>query len=305
MNQKPETMNQKPETMNQKPETMNQKPKTMNQKPETGNQQQLTLGFSPCPNDTFIFNALVNGTVNIPGFEVRERLHDVETLNQLAFDNVLDVTKLSFFAWLMVQDRYDLLASGGALGFGCGPVVIARKDMTPTDMAHCRIVLPGRWTTAHLLFRLWAPQARQRCFVPYDQIFDTLEAGQADCGVIIHESRFTYQSMGFRAVADLGAWWEEQTGLPIPLGCIAAHKRLGKETATAVETAIRASIDLARRDPAATLPYIRIHAQEMTAEVLDAHIQTFVNEFSLDLGATGRKAVAALAEEARRTGVMP
>jgi len=284
---------------------LNFEPETMNQKPESRNQKPLTLGFSPCPNDTFIFNALVNGAVNIPGFKVREQLHDVETLNQMAFDNVLDVTKLSFFAWLMVQDRYDLLASGGALGFGCGPVVIARKDMTPAEMADCRIVLPGRWTTAHLLFRLWAPQARQRIFVPYDQIFGTLEAGQADCGVIIHESRFTFQSMGFVAVADLGAWWEAQTGLPIPLGCIAAHKRLGKETAAAAETAIRASIALARKDPAATLPYIRTHAQEMTAEVLEAHIQAFVNEFSLDLGAAGRKAVAALAEKARRTGVIP
>ncbi len=277
----------------------------MNQEPETTNQKPLTLGFSPCPNDTFIFNALVNGAVNIPGFKVREQLHDVETLNQMAFDNALDVTKLSFFAWLMVQDQYDLLASGGALGFGCGPMVIARKGMNAADLADCRIALPGRWTTAHLLFRLWAPQVRERFFVTYDQIFEALEAGRADCGVIIHESRFTFQSMGFVAVADLGAWWEEQTGLPIPLGCIAAHKRIGKETATAMETAIRASIALAQQDPAATLPYIRTHAQEMTAEVLEAHIQAFVNEFSLDLGATGRQAVAALAEAARRTGVIP
>jgi 1,4-dihydroxy-6-naphthoate synthase len=274
-------------------------------KPETRNHKPLTLGFSPCPNDTFIFNGIINGAVKIPGYKVCEELHDVETLNQMAFDNVLDVTKLSFFAWLMVQDQYDLLASGGALGFGCGPVVIARKGMTVADMTHSRVVLPGRWTTAHLLFRLWAPHAHQRFFVPYDQIFGTLEAGRADCGVIIHESRFTFQKMGFTAVADLGAWWEEQTGLPIPLGCIAAHKRLSKETATAMQIAIRESIALARKNPAATLPYIRTHAQEMTVEVLEAHIQTFVNEFSLDLGATGRKAVAALAEQAHRTGVIP
>ncbi len=265
----------------------------------------LTLGFSPCPNDTFIFNAIINSAVQLPGYKISEELHDVETLNQMAFDNVLDVTKLSFFAWLMVQDQYDLLASGGALGFGCGPVVIARKGMTVADLTDSRVVLPGRWTTAHLLFRLWAPQAHQRFFVPYDQIFHTLEAGRADCGVIIHESRFTFQQMGFSAVADLGAWWEQKTGLPIPLGCIAAHKRLGKETATAMESAIRESISLARKDPAATLPYIRTHAQEMTVEVLEAHIQTFVNEFSFDLGATGRKAVAALAEQAHRTGVIP
>lgn len=276
---------------------MNHKPKTINQKP-------LSLGFSPCPNDTFIFNALVNGTVKIPGFRVQTQLHDVETLNQMAFEGALDVTKLSFFAWLMVREQYDLLASGGALGFGCGPVVIASKPLTAADMANCRIVLPGQWTTAHLLFRLWAPQARQRFFVPYDQIFNILAEGGADCGVIIHESRFTFQQKGFAAVADLGAWWEEQTGLPIPLGCIAAHKRLGRDTASAVEDAIRKSIALARQDPGSTQPYIRAHAQEMTAEVLDAHIRTFVNEFSLDLGPVGRNAVAALADKARLTGVI-
>lgn len=265
----------------------------------------LTLGFSPCPNDTFIFNALINGSVGIPGFSVQEALHDVETLNQMAFDNVLDVSKLSFFAWLMVRGQYTLLASGGALGFGCGPVVIARKSLTAADMPGCRVVLPGRWTTAHLLFRLWAPQAEQRFFVPYDQIFSTLEAGQADCGVIIHESRFTYRQKGFVTVADLGAWWEEQTGLPIPLGCIAAHKRIGDNTASAAEAAICESIAMARKDPAAALPYIRRHAQEMTIDVLEAHIETFVNEFSFDLGVRGRNAVTALEEKARLAGVIP
>jgi 1,4-dihydroxy-6-naphthoate synthase len=278
---------------------------TLNHKPQTINHKPISLGFSPCPNDTFIFNALVNGAVETPGFHVQPQLHDVETLNQMAFEGVLDVTKLSFFAWLMVRDQYDLLASGGALGFGCGPVVIAAKPMTAADMAGCRIVLPGQWTTAHLLFRLWAPQARQRSFAPYDQIFDILAEGRADCGVIIHESRFTFQQKGFAAVADLGAWWEGQTGLPIPLGCIAAHKRLGRHAASAVEDAIRKSIASAWKDPGATLPYIRAHAQEMTAEVLDAHIHTFVNEFSVDLGSVGRNAVATLAEKARQTGVIP
>jgi 1,4-dihydroxy-6-naphthoate synthase len=269
------------------------------------NLEPLSLGFSPCPNDTFIFNALVNGGVKIPGFNIQPVLHDVETLNQMAFEGALDVTKLSFFAWLMVRDQYDLLASGGALGFGCGPVVITSKPLTADDMAHCRIVLPGQWTTAHLLFRLWAPKARQRFFAPYDQIFNILAEGGADCGVIIHESRFTFQQKGFAAVADLGAWWEEQTGLPIPLGCIAAHKRLGRDAASAVEDAIRKSIVLARQDPGSAQPYIRAHAQEMTAEVLEAHIHSFVNEFSVDLGPVGRNAVAALADKARITGVIP
>lgn len=264
----------------------------------------LTLGFSPCPNDTFIFEALVNGKVQIPGFCIQETLHDVETLNQMAFHDILDVTKLSFFAWLMVKDRYELLASGAALGFGCGPLVIAREKMDLTELEHARIVVPGQWTTAHLLLRLLAPNAKHRFFAPYDRIFDTLRSGKADCGVIIHESRFTFQQMGFQLIMDLGAWWEKETGLPIPLGCIAAHHRIGKSSITAIESAIRQSIQTARQAPQETWSYIRAHAQEMTREVLDAHIHTFVNAFSLDLGDTGRSAVTALAHKARETGVM-
>ena len=266
--------------------------------------QSITLGFSPCPNDTFIFNGLVNGLVDLPGDVIQEELHDVETLNRMAFNDTLDVSKLSFFAWLMVKDRYRLLNSGGALGFGCGPVVVSNKQLSREDMASCRIVLPGEWTTAHLLFRLWAPEARDRYFEPYDRIFEALSSGRADCGVIIHESRFTFQQLGFQAIADLGAWWEEQTGMPIPLGCIAAHRRIGLETPVQMDNAIRESIYLARDNPEATLPYIRTHAQEMTAEVLDAHIHTFVNEFSLDLGERGREAVSALEDKARQTGII-
>lgn len=265
----------------------------------------LTLGFSPCPNDTFIFNGLVNGPVEVPGYEVEAQLHDVETLNRMAFENVLDVTKLSFFAWLAVQGQYRLLSSGGALGFGCGPVVISRKPLTRADMARCRIVLPGQWTTAHLLFRLWAPDAGQRCFVTYDRIFNALDSGEADCGVIIHESRFTFQEAGFSQVVDLGAWWEAETDLPIPLGCIAIHRRHPEQLARQVDSAIRRSIQQAQKEPALTFPYIRTYAQEMTPKVLDAHIHTFVNEFSLDLGDAGHAAVAALEAKARETGLIP
>jgi 1,4-dihydroxy-6-naphthoate synthase len=264
----------------------------------------ISLGFSPCPNDTFIFNGLVNGAVPWPGQVLRPVLHDVETLNQMALDQVLDVTKLSFYAWLKVQENYRLLASGGALGYGCGPLVIARKPLTREDMAGSRIVLPGQWTTAHLLLQLWAPDARQRRFVPYDQIFAALDADEADCGVIIHESRFTFQNAGFQAVVDLGAWWEAETALPIPLGCIAAHRRLPAALTGELEAKIRDSIAAARRDPESALPYIRTHAQEMTAEVLRAHIDTFVNPFSLDLGATGRKAIDTLAARARQAGLL-
>jgi 1,4-dihydroxy-6-naphthoate synthase len=268
-------------------------------------EKTITIGFSPCPNDTFIFNGLVNGLVDLPGLDLHEELHDVETLNRMAFRNTLDITKLSFFAWLMVKDQYQLLNSGGAMGYGCGPVVIAKKQLSLRDMPHCRIVLPGQWTTAHLLFRMWAPRAGDRYFEPYDRIFDALSSGRADCGVIIHESRFTYQQLGYHAVADLGAWWQDVTGMPIPLGGIGAHRRMGKQAPQQVDNAICKSIQLARENPQATLPYIRRHAQEMTAEVLDAHIHTFVNEFSLDLGELGRKAVKMLEDNARQRGIIP
>lgn len=266
--------------------------------------KEITFGFSPCPNDTFIFNGLINGGVEVPGYAIQEQLHDVETLNRMALDGVLDVSKLSFYAWLKVKAHYGLLASGGALGYGCGPVVISARPLTLADMAHCRVVLPGEWTTAHLLFRMWAPQAKERAFVPYHQIFPVLASGEADCGVIIHESRFVFEQAGFSSVVDLGAWWEDQTGLPIPLGCIAAHKRLPETLPDLLETGIRQSIAMARKDPSAAMPYIRAHAQEMDADVLKAHIDTFVNDFSLDLGPKGRAAVAALEKKALQAGVV-
>jgi 1,4-dihydroxy-6-naphthoate synthase len=191
------------------------------------------------------------------------------------------------------------------LGFGCGPVVVSSKELTRDDMLDVRVAIPGEWTTAHLLFRLWAPRAKQRFFVPYDGIFDALHSGAADCGVIIHESRFTFQDEGFRRVVDLGAWWESRTGLPIPLGCIAVHRRHPDHLDGVMDGAIRQSISLARKNPSTALPYIKAHAQEMTSRVLNAHIETFVNAFSLDLGATGRRAVSALQKEAARIGVIP
>jgi 1,4-dihydroxy-6-naphthoate synthase len=265
----------------------------------------LTLGYSPCPNDTFIFHALVKGRIALCGIRLEECLHDVETLNQMAMAAELDVTKLSFFAWLKVQDRYRLLNTGAALGYGCGPILVARKPLALKDIAAARIVLPGRWTTAHLLFRLWAPRAANRIFAPYDRIFDYLATGQADCGVIIHESRFTYAQAGCVRLLDLGAWWEEQTGLPIPLGCMAAKTSLPDDVVVQIETAIGRSIAFARQHPDLALPYIRQHAREMETAVLQCHIDTFVNDFSLDLGETGRAAVAALDQMARTACVLP
>jgi 1,4-dihydroxy-6-naphthoate synthase len=266
--------------------------------------QELTFGYSPCPNDTFMFNAIAGGEVAVAGCRLKPQLHDVETLNTLAMDEVLDVSKLSFYAWLAVKDRYRLLGSGAAMGFGCGPVLIARQALDPGDLRHCRVVLPGQWTTAHLLLRLWAPHASRRIFTRYDRIFDALASGQADCGVIIHESRFTFEAAGFRPVVDLGAWWEARTGLPIPLGGIAARSSLGRPLIGQIDAALNESIRRAAAHPEKTLAYVRQHAREMDTAVLEAHIRTFVNDFSLALTDRGRRAIDTLEAMARDAGAI-
>lgn len=265
---------------------------------------QFTLGFSPCPNDTFIFYALVHGRLPVEGCRLNVELHDVETLNRMAAEEVLDITKLSVFAWLKHQSVYRLIDSGAALGYGCGPLVVARPGADPRCLARWRFALPGQDTTAHLLFRLWSPDDHDKVFVSYDRIFTLLAQGQVDGGVIIHENRFTYEQLGFNLVVDLGAWWETQTGLPIPLGVIAAHKRVAIDRRKALETAIRDSVHYARKAPRAPLDYMCRHAQEMNAEVLQKHVATYVNDFSLELGAKGREAIQRLASMARQKGVL-
>ena len=264
----------------------------------------LAFGYSPCPNDTFMFNAIAGGTIGVEGHTLRPVLHDVETLNTMAMLGALDVSKLSFYAWLAVRDRYRLLSSGSAMGFGCGPVLIARRAMDRDAISRARIVLPGRWTTGHLLLRLYAPDAHRRIFTPYDRIFDLLNSGEADCGVIIHESRFTFEAAGFRPLVDLGAWWEAQTGMPIPLGGIAARKELGPALIQRIDGAVRSSIEHAMQNPDGALPYVRKYAQEMDDQVLSAHIRTFVNDFSLDFGDRGREAIDTLARMATDAGAL-
>lgn len=265
---------------------------------------KLTLGYSPCPNDTFMFHAIASGLLKLPGHEIVEQLHDIETLNRMAMRAELDATKLSFYAWLNVKEHYRLLRHGAAMGHGCGPVLIARRPLTGEQIPGCRIALPGEWTTAHLLFRLWSPESENKLFVRYDQIFDTLQSGVADCGVIIHESRFTFEQAGFKAVADLGGWWEKETGLPIPLGCIGVKKTIPDKIMQELDDLIYAGIIQAREHPERTLHYIHRHAQEMEEKILKKHIQTFVNEFTLELGHTGRAAVAKLEEMALKAGII-
>ncbi len=264
----------------------------------------LSLGYSPCPNDTFIFHALVHGLVAAEGLAFEPRLEDVETLNRLAAEAVLDVTKVSYGAIPHLVRDYVLLRSGGALGRGCGPLVVARREVDPAELAGMRIAIPGRSTTANLLLRLFAPDAAPGIELVYSDIMPAVARGEVDAGLIIHESRFTYPQHGLVKVVDLGEWWERTTGLPIPLGGILARRDLGADTIRAVDDAIRRSVEHAFADPAASRPYVRAHAQEMEDAVCQQHIDLYVNHFSADLGSDGERAIRELFARARAAGII-
>lgn len=265
----------------------------------------LTLGYSPCPNDTFIFDALVHDRVAVEGVRFRERLEDVETLNRLARAAELDVTKISYGAIPYLLDDYVLLRSGGALGRGCGPLVVAREPVPMEELRGKRIAIPGRFTTANLLLRLFDPALAEGVEVVYSDVMPAVERGDFDAGLIIHESRFTYPEHGLVCLVDLGEWWERETGLPIPLGGILARRGLGAATVRAVEEGIRRSVDHAFAHPDDSLPYLRAHAQEMEESVMRRHVELYVNEFSRDLGDEGERAILALFERGRAAGVIP
>ncbi|OPZ59852.1 MAG: 1,4-dihydroxy-6-naphtoate synthase [Deltaproteobacteria bacterium ADurb.Bin510] len=254
---------------------------------------KLSLALSTCPNDTFSLHALLHGLVDCGGYEFTPVLSDVEDLNQAACEGRYDVTKLSYHAWLRLKDRYDLLASGSALGFGCGPLIVARDP--DIELATARIAVPGAFTTALLLLRLKHPEAAHIECLRFDEILPAVAGGRYDAGLLIHEGRFVYQDYGLSLLADLGQWWEATTGCPIPLGCYAIRKELSAHK-PAVEQLIRSSIAYALAHPDASRAYVRQHAQELSDEIIASHIRLYVNEYSLDLGETGRCALSKLEE---------
>ena len=253
----------------------------------------LTFGFSPCPNDTFAFHALVHGLVDAP-FLVEPVLLDIEELNRRAHDGAFDLTKLSVGAFAGVGARYRLLRSGAALGHGVGPLVVAREPRPLAAAAASRLAIPGRDTTAFRLLRLAAPTLGDVVEMRYDRILGAVANGDVDAGLVIHESRFTYADHGLVQVADLGEWWEAETGLPVPLAGICARTELDPAVASAAEAAIRASVQHAFDEPEASRAYVRAHSQEMSDEVCDAHIKLYVNELSLDVGEEGLRAIGRL-----------
>jgi len=265
----------------------------------------LSLGYSPCPNDTFIFYPLVHGLVGSPGFSFSERLEDVETLNRLALEGSLDITKVSCHLLGFIRREYCLLRSGGALGRGCGPLVVSRRFNRMGELKGGRIAVPGRYTTAFLLLRLFDPELDNFIFLPFHEIMGAVANGEADAGVIIHESRFTFPDHGLTKLLDLGEWWENETGHPIPLGGIVAKRSLGEKTVASLERMLRASVEYAFAHPGEANTYIRAHSQEMSDEVCAAHIELYVNRFSLGLGNEGETAVTALLSRAEAAGLVP
>ena len=267
--------------------------------------RELTLGYSPCPNDTFIFYALTHGRVAGPDAVIRERLEDVETLNQLALQGTLDLTKISYHAFGLLREEYVLLTSGGALGRGCGPLVVAPRACGMNDLRGTTIAVPGELTTANLLLQLYGEGYDKLLVLPFDRIMPAVCRGAAAAGVIIHESRFTYREYGLHQVLDLGQWWEEDSGCPIPLGGILAKRSLGGDLIRAIDRAIRASIAYAHAHPQEPTAYIKQHAQELEDSVIRQHIGLYVNAFSLDLGEEGIRAVHCLLTRAEARGLIP
>ena len=266
---------------------------------------RLTLGFSPCPNDTFIFHALVHGLVPLPAVALSVQLADVETLNALALDGALDVAKVSCHALGHLRRDYVLLRSGAALGRGCGPLVVSKRFTSMAELAGGRVAIPGRLTTAALLLQLHGSTFGELVVMPFERIMAAVAEGEVDAGVIIHESRFTYVHYGLRQLLDLGQWWEEETGQPIPLGGIVARRSLGHEWIGRFEQALRASVAHAFAHPQDSRSYSKAHAQELADEVIDQHIGLYVNDFSLDLGAEGSAAVHLLLQRAEARGLIP
>jgi 1,4-dihydroxy-6-naphthoate synthase len=268
---------------------------------------KLSLGFSSCPNDCFMFDAIVNRRIDLEGLEFSVRMADVEALNNAAFAGEVDVTKLSCHAYAYCAGAYVLLDAGSALGRNCGPLLISKRTVSEEEVAggKLRIAIPGTYTTANFLLGLAFPDARNKTELVFSAIESALLDEQYDAGLIIHENRFTYEAKGLKKIIDLGEFWERETGAPIPLGGIVIKRSLSDAVKQTVNRVLRRSVEYAFAHRADSLPYVRAHAQEMSEDVMYRHIDLYVNEYSVDLGVEGRRAVQLLFERASAAGIIP
>lgn len=251
----------------------------------------LKLCFSTCPNDTFMFDALVNGKIDTKGFSFDIHLADIDELNRLALEGIPDITKISFNAFAQVSNNYQLLNSGSALGSGVGPLVVSRRLIYPDELKHVRIAIPGLETTANMLFSIAFPDAQNKKVYLFSEIEEAILTNEVDAGLIIHENRFTYEKKGLKKIIDLGEYWEAQTKLPIPLGGIAIKRDLPENVKAQINLLMRNSVEYAFAHPKETYTYVRRYAQSMDEEVMYKHIQLYVNKYSVDLGKDGQNAI--------------
>jgi 1,4-dihydroxy-6-naphthoate synthase len=266
---------------------------------------ELSLGFSSCPNDTYIFYALLHNKINTKGITFVPHLADVEELNHKAGNGELDVTKLSYHNYAYVRDKYAVLHSGSALGFGNGPLLISKHKIYPDELSSVKIAIPGEKTTANLLLSIAFPEAKNKCAYLFSDIEEAILTGEVDAGLIIHENRFTYHKKGLQKITDLGEWWEDYAKGPIPLGGIMIKRDTDVALQKKVDALIRRSIQYAYDHPGDAYDYIKQHAQEMDEQVMYNHIDLYVNKFTLDIGATGKKAIEKLISEGKKSGAFP
>ncbi|MDO9579114.1 MAG: 1,4-dihydroxy-6-naphthoate synthase [Bacteroidales bacterium] len=266
---------------------------------------KLTLGFSPCPNDTFIFDAMVHGRIDTEGLEFDYFLADVEELNRKAIASEVDITKISYHAYAYVSQNYLILDSGSALGYHNGPLLISKHKIRPSDLANAKIAIPGKYTTANLLFSIAWPEATNKTEYLFSDIEEALLNEEVDAGLIIHETRFTYFKKGLHKIADMGEYWEKLTGLPIPLGSIVINRKVTEDIALKVNRILRRSLEHAYKDSFASYDFVAGNAKEMESTVMNNHIKLFVNEYTLNLGNKGREAINTLFRIADEKGVIP
>ena len=265
---------------------------------------KLTLGFSTCPNDTFVFDAMIHQKVDTEGLQFEVVLADVEELNKNAFSGTIDITKLSYHAFAYIANSYKLLTSGSALGYKNGPLLISKHKIYPDEVKNIKIAIPGKHTTANLLFSIVYPNVKQKKEYLFSDIEEAILDGEVDAGVIIHENRFTYEKKGLKKIIDLGEEWEEKTGNPIPLGGIVIHRKFDSETMLKVNRVLKRSVEFAFNNPDSSYSYVKNYAQELDDDVIKKHIELYVNNFTLDLGEIGKDAVIALFERAKQEKII-
>jgi 1,4-dihydroxy-6-naphthoate synthase len=267
--------------------------------------KKITIGFSPCPNDTFIFDALVNGRIDTGEYHFEPFLADVEELNRMAMSGKLDITKISIGAYAAASEKYIILDSGSALGKGVGPIMVSITKMGIAEFQKMKVAIPGKFTTANLLLSAFFPQITNKQEMLFSEIENAVLKGEFDAGLLIHEGRFTFEKRGLLKLFDLGEVWEQKMNMPLPLGCIAAKRNIPAAESIEVSNLIRTSLEYGYKNPQESSQYIFEHAQEMEPDVIAGHIALYVNEFSLNLGTEGRNAISFLLQKGIEQGLLP